>query len=296
MPQENLAPKFVQNTIQIPVRNEDLWPAGGPLLNSSTATGVSEELGTFSRAIVVESRGYTERRALYAAFSFVAHSAIIMAAWWFWPLAAPQKPFLFAMGKEFFSVPIFLPARSLHPNLPFAPNAFTNPFLAMKLAAPVRSRARLVPAVPPEEILQTAPLQVTGGLGSVLGSILSEASRPVVQPSLPLDIPPDAQVFREGGEIKPSRLIERVSFEYPQIAKLAHIFGMVVIAAVIDESGKVTGAHLVSGPGVLGFAAIEELSKERFQPTILDGQPTKCELLVRVTFRLAGWEEAGPHF
>jgi hypothetical protein len=89
-------------------------------------------------------------------------------------------------------------------------------------------------------------------------------------------------------------LIERVSFDYLEIAKVAHVFGKVVIAAVIDETGKVTEAHLVSGPGMLASATIYNLYRERFQPTMLDGRPTKCDLILQVSFHLAGWEDQGP--
>jgi TonB-like protein len=67
-----------------------------------------------------------------------------------------------------------------------------------------------------------------------------------------------------------------------------------VIAAVIDETGRVTEAHLVSGPGMLASATIYDLYQERFQPTLLHGRPTKCDLILKVSFHLAGWEDRGP--
>jgi TonB family protein len=222
--------------------------------------------------------------------SLAVHVAIILAIVWFLPLAFPQKPYVFVMSRQFATLSLAAPQSFARTKVSFASGALNNPFLSMKLTAPVTRFAKRITAVtPPEEILPSSPLPVTGGLGAVLGGVVNDASRPVVISALPLDIPPDAQVFRAGGDIKAPRLIERISFDYPEIAKMAHIFGRVVIAAVIDETGKVTQAHLVSGPGLLASAAMEALSRERFQPTILNGQPTKCELTVRVTFRLAGW-------
>jgi len=232
-----------------------------------------------------------ERRAVHSALSFVVHFVAVLAIVWFWPLAFPQKPFVFAMNRQFVSLPLSLPASAARPSISFAAKGLANPFLSMKLTAPVMKFDRPTAVLPPEEILRSAPPQITAGFGAALGAILSDASRPAIVPALPLDIPPDAQVFRSGGEIKASRLLERVSFEYPEIAKMAHVFGRVVIAAVIDETGKVTQAHLVSGPALLASSAIEALSRERFQPTLLDGQPIKCDLMVHVTFRLAGWTD-----
>ena len=37
------------------------------------STDVAGDLGTFSRAIVVEAPGYVERRAVHSALSFVVH-------------------------------------------------------------------------------------------------------------------------------------------------------------------------------------------------------------------------------
>ena len=129
------------------------------------STGVSGELGTFSRAIVVEAPGYTERRALHSAFSFVAHLAAVMAIVWFWPLAFPQKPFVFAMGREFFTLPLFLPAsKPSSRNLPFAPNAFRESVPVDETRRPGQSllpgpcrcaAARRNPAI--------GPLQITAG-------------------------------------------------------------------------------------------------------------------------------------
>jgi TonB family protein len=256
------------------------------------ATAVPD-LGTFARAIVVEAPGYAERRAVHSIFSFLAHVAMILAFFWFWPLAFPRQPYVFAMNPQFLAVPLSAPATFARTNFSFARSGLSNPFLAMKLQAPVPRFDRPAAAAPPLEDLIQPQLQIAGGIGPLFASIVSEAARPQIGPALPLDIPANAQVFRAGGDIRASRLIERVSFDYPEIAKLAHIFGEVVIAAVIDETGKVTNAHWVSGPGVLASSAIEALSKERFQPTLLDGQPIKCDLMVRVKFRLAGWGEDG---
>jgi len=276
-------------------RKEDLPSTAAPFFDSSSTTVVSGDLGTFSRAIVVEAPGYVLGRAVHSAFSFAAHFAAVIAIVWFWPLTFPQKPFLFAMSQQFVTVPFAPPARSPRAKFSFSSRSFADPFLSLKLAGPVRKFAKPRPTLAaPEEIPPLSLPQATGGWGAVLGGIVNDASRPAAVSVLPLDISPDAQILRAGGEIKVSRLIERVSFDYPEIAKMAHIFGRVVIAAVIDETGKVTQAHLVSGPGLLASSAIEALSRERFQPTLLDGQPIKCDLVVRVRFRLAGWDDDGP--
>ncbi len=276
------------------VRKETLQSVAGLPCVSSPTGPASSDLGTFSRAIVVEAPGYTERRALHSVLSVAAHLAALMAIVWFWPVAFLQRPYVFAMSRVVVTLPLSLPVTSPRAALSFGPAVSGNPFLPMKLAAPVKRLSLSHAAMaPPEVTLNSRPLKMTEALGAVLGGIVNEEARPVV-PALPIDIPRDAQVFRAGGDIRPSRLIERVSFEYPEIAKVAHVFGKVVIAAVIDESGKVTEAHLVSGPVMLASATIDDLYQERFQPTMLDGRPTKCDLILKVSFHLAGWEDRGP--
>ncbi len=255
---------------------------------------MQSDLGTFSRAIEVEAPGYAERRAAHSVLSFTIHLLAVMALVWFWPLAFPQRKFVFAMSRQFVSLPIFSAATPAHAAVSFGLAPAENVFRAMKLLAPVRMPHLTRPAdSPPEQLLGSEPLKVAEALGSVLGAIVHETSRPSVIPALPLDIPADAQIFQAGGEIRPSRLIERVAFSYPTVARLAHVFGKVVIAAVIDETGKVTEARLISGPEMLAAGAIYDLTRERFQPTMLDGRPTKCDLTLRVTFHLAGWEDQG---
>ena len=275
------------------VRKETLQSVADLPCVSSPTGPASSDLGAFSRAIVVEAPGYTERRALHSVLSFAAHLAALMAIVWFWPIAFPQRPYVFAMSRVMVTLPLSSPVFSPRAALSFGPAASGNAFPPMKLVAPVKRLSLSHAAMaPPEVTLNSRPLKMTEALGAVLGGIVNEAARPVI-PALPIDIPRDAQIFRAGGDIRPSRLIERVSFDYPEIAKVAHVFGKVVIAAVIDETGKVTEAHLVSGPGMLASATIYNLYRERFQPTMLDGRPTKCDLILQVSFHLAGWEDQG---
>ena len=57
-----------------------------------------------------------------------------------------------------------------------------------------------------------------------------------------------------------------------------------VIEAIIDERGNVTEARAISGQPLLVAAALKAVSQRRYEPTILDGEPTPIELTVEVTF------------
>jgi TonB family protein len=135
---------------------------------------------------------------------------------------------------------------------------------------------------PPDEPLKPLPSGTPGGIGDVLGGILNEAHSPLVAPVFPTN----ARAVQIGGDVKPTRVVSGLSVEYPEIAEMAHVFGTVVIEAVIDETGKVTNVHAISGNLLLASAAMNAVSNERFQPMLLNGLPTRCGLTVEVSFRL----------
>ena len=100
------------------------------------------------------------------------------------------------------------------------------------------------------------------GGGSVLGGIVASGPAPVVAPVLPDTL----RLVHLGGEVTNSRLLDRLTLVYPQIAKAAHVFGKVVIRAIIDESGRVINARAISGPPLLYMAAVDAVSKSDSSP------------------------------
>ncbi len=121
-----------------------------------------------------------------------------------------------------------------------------------------------------------------GDAGGLLGGLLAGRVGEVVPPPPA----PTRQVYRVGGQVKSPRLIKQVEPQYPLVARKAHIDGVVVIDAVIDEHGNVTEAHVVSGPGLLFPAALQAVSQWKYEPTYLNGEPVPLELGVNVTFHL----------
>ena len=73
---------------------------------------------------------------------------------------------------------------------------------------------------------------------------------------------------------------------YPSAAKTAHIEGDVIIRTNIDETGKVVGTQVISGPLALRQAALNALRQWKYAPATLNGKPTNTELEVTIRFRL----------
>lgn len=126
------------------------------------------------------------------------------------------------------------------------------------------------------------PGGVVGGvMGGVLGGTLKGAPPPVV----PVAEGPRKPV-RVGGEIKQPRLIYGPEPEYPFLAIQSRISGTVVIDAIIDEKGNVSSEHALSGQPILIPAALDAVSKRRYEPTVLDGEATPIDLRVEVSFHV----------
>lgn len=189
---------------------------------------------------------------------------------------------------------------------PAMPAAPPPPPMASRLSRPVQTTAThllkpgqliaptLVPktvsmtSAPPEE----APVEEMGGVpggipggqvGGVLGGVLAGLPKGVAPPPPPVAAGPKAPV-RVGGAVKPPRLLYGPAPEYPVLARQAKLSGMVVIEAVIDEHGDVKGMRVVSGHPLLIPAALSAVSKRKYEPTILDGEPTPIDLRVEISF------------
>jgi protein TonB len=73
---------------------------------------------------------------------------------------------------------------------------------------------------------------------------------------------------------------------YPPDARRLQIQGIVVLNVLVDETGKVTEAKIVSGPVFLQQAAMDSVRKWKYQPARLDGQPIAIHINVGVNFSL----------
>jgi protein TonB len=141
----------------------------------------------------------------------------------------------------------------------------------------------------PVEMTMGVPGGVPGGIpggqvGGVLGGVLGGLPK-IAPPAAPVAEGPKAPL-QVGGRVKPPRLLYGPDPDYPVLAKMSRITGTVVIEAIIDEHGNVTGERAISGPALLIPAALSAVSKRRYEPTVLDGDPTPIDLRVEVSFNI----------
>lgn len=144
------------------------------------------------------------------------------------------------------------------------------------------------PTPPPQAavgVVGGVPGGMPGGTpGGVLGSIISAGAAPPPPP------PPKAATpkrIRVGGQVEAARIISQPKPDYPPLAKMARISGVVRLEAVISKDGTIQDLKMISGHPLLVKAALEAVSRWRYQPTLLNGEPVEVVTEIDVNFTLA---------
>lgn len=109
-------------------------------------------------------------------------------------------------------------------------------------------------------------------------------ARPAQPPPLPGPVDEETP-----GVERPVALAGRLQPAYPEAARRFGLEGMVVLRALITESGDVESIEVVreTRPGLgFGAAAAEAVSTWKYRPGRLDGRPVAVMLTVVVDFRL----------
>ncbi len=83
-----------------------------------------------------------------------------------------------------------------------------------------------------------------------------------------------------------ARAIYQPTPDYPPLAKMARIQGVVRLQAIIGKDGTVQDLKALSGHPMLVGAAIAAVQHWRYQPTLLNGEPVEVLTEIDVNFRL----------
>jgi protein TonB len=84
-----------------------------------------------------------------------------------------------------------------------------------------------------------------------------------------------------------ARLIFHPKPEYPPLAKMARVQGVVRLDAVIGKDGTVQELRLISGHPLLVKAAMDAVKDWRYQPTLLKDESVEVATEIDVNFALA---------
>lgn len=148
-----------------------------------------------------------------------------------------------------------------------------------------RSIAMVDEGVPPPQ-LSFRDYGVQNGMSAgspngVFDSIAKSLNRAVIPPR-PIAHPLRVSHVMEGN------LIYKPQPEYPPLARSGRIQGQVVLSAVISKEGTIENLRVVSGHPMLVRAAIDAVSRWRYRPYLLNGEPAEVETQIMVNFSLSG--------
>ena len=228
---------------------------------------------------VVRSRAL-DRRFSWLSFSLAVHSAALAA--------------VLAASLTATSVPDSAP-KMMIAFIPVAPPpalGTPNPAPARpRAAAPATSRAPVaaIPVVAPRVIPDTiVPVETTelrdADLRPVIGSKDDIGTGPASSDAIG---PDSAGPLPIANGVKAPVVIRRVEPIYPMVALRAKMAGTVVLQCIIDKSGKIRDAHVVSST----FAAFEQPATDAvqqwlFAPGTLRGQPVDTIFELTVKFQV----------
>jgi len=123
-----------------------------------------------------------------------------------------------------------------------------------------------------------------GGTGEGTGG---GTPAPPPPPPPPAPEPKDEGPLRVGGDVKAPVAINRAKPDYTDVARKAHISGVVVVEAVVNKQGEVEQVKVLKGlPMGLSEQAVEAVKKWRFKPGTLNGEPVDVIFSLTVNFTL----------
>lgn len=162
------------------------------------------------------------------------------------------------------------------------------PAQASPTAAPIAAPSEIKPE-PPAQLAfdQGVAGGVEGGVpggvvGGVLGGMFTEAPPPPPPPA-----PVEHKPVRIAGEMKAPALLKRVEPEYPRLAVAAHVTGVVILEATVDEKGQVQDVRVLrSVHPLLDQEALIAVRQWRYSPLTLNGHLSPFILTVTLSFHL----------
>ena len=155
------------------------------------------------------------------------------------------------------------------------------------VAAPVEAPASVAPEPAGEDDVGVAG-GVEGGVpGGVVGGVVGGLPEAPLPPPPPPAPPAPAGPVRIGGKVQPPTLIHRVDPTYPPMAVNAHLQGVVILEAIVDEEGVVREVKVLRSVNpLLDREALNAVRQWRYAPVILNGTPVKFVLSVSLSFSL----------
>ena len=221
-------------------------------------------------------------RRSFTLCSIVVHAVVITAALIGQVLAdgalpTPHRPIMFDNAP-------FMPVDIQTPKPRVTPPARTSDGAAVSVS--------LVPIVAPTGVTEetgregdVSPPAVDSVIG-VVGGPPSEIPGAGIGNVPPPPPPEPIRPIRLHSGMKAPVKTVHVAPVYPMVARQAHIEGVVILEAVLDDQGRVESVRVLRSFPMLDQAAVDAVRQWRFTPALLNGQPVPVVMTVTVNFTL----------
>ena len=135
-----------------------------------------------------------------------------------------------------------------------------------------------------------APPPSTGVVGGVVGGVPGGSTGGVIGGIIGSTAPPPKvaapQKLRVSSGVVEGLKLNAPNPTYPQMARIAHIQGNVVLQATISKTGTVENLRAMQGHPILIQAALDAVRQWKYKPYILNGEPVEVETTITVQFHM----------
>ncbi|HEV7573280.1 MAG TPA: TonB family protein [Thermoanaerobaculia bacterium] len=244
---------------------------------------------------VIRPEVVAEKRVGLLTASFAFHTLVVIAI-----LANGIRTIEFPTNApREYAIPIFAMPEQVPPALG-VPNGGHKQSTPAAPVKPTTPTANMAPNAVPDHIepaasatTSTGDVTATGndsGTDQPLGVPLGVAHGVGVDgPPSTATIAPEPDVpLPVGGDVKAPVVIRRVAPPYPRTALTIHLNGTVIVECIIDKTGRVREAHVVSSTSPLfNQSALEAVQQWQFAPGSLHGNAIDTIFDLTVAFRVS---------
>ena len=149
------------------------------------------------------------------------------------------------------------------------------------------------PAPDPPEARSSAPLGAgvpdqetqTVGTAQPEATTAPPAAAEATEPTA-ADPPAIVEPVRVGGNVPQPRKTWNVTAEYPRMAYLRRVQGIVILEVTVDREGEVSKVSVLRSSEGLDEAAVDAVRQWRYEPTMVQGRPVSVILTATVRFQI----------
>ncbi len=230
---------------------------------------------------LMESGHAIKTRSSYWSLPALLMNCGLVSALIIWPLLHPE-----ALPKQAMTSLLIAPPAPPPPQLPRlqARSHARSEILDSELQAPSRIPHAIKNVneaeAPPSIGVVSIENQTDSGADKAIESLVASTGHIAV-----IKTPAPQKVIVSSG-VMAGNLVDKVTPQYPTIARQAQVQGTVVLQATISKYGSIEKLHVLSGPPLLQQAALDAVRSWRYQAYQLNGQPVEVETTISVIFSL----------